>query len=344
MAHSEWLSSRFFQFVHGNHLVYNTCWEDRRIDRIALRLAPDDTVLVITSAGCNASDYSLAGTRQIIAVDMNPRQNALLELKLAGIRNLEYEKFFPMFGLGRLEGVRSVYARRLRAALSPWAQSYWDRHIQFFEPGNLRPFYFRGTCGAQRTNSVAQRRIAHGLRRPSARGCQGEDAAPRRIAGVQSAAGRGIAPEMPRPYLWKFPHSGSRRMNAPWSDLRVLYHLALKPVRGNEHKNRLESFHAGQAGSYDDFRRRLLPGRRELYSGLPVPPGGIWVDLGGGTGAGLEWIGPSADALGRVFVVDLSPSLLSRARRRIAANRWANVEAVEADAAAFAPPQAWRTS
>ncbi len=33
---------------------------------------------------------------------MNPRQNALLDLKLAGIRHLEFEDFFAMFGEGRL--------------------------------------------------------------------------------------------------------------------------------------------------------------------------------------------------------------------------------------------------
>ena len=92
-----------FQFVHQHNLVYNTCWEDPRLDK-ALNLQPDNTVLVITSAGCNALDYTLAGPRRVIAVDLNPRQNALLELKLAGIRKLSYEQFFAMFGRGRARG------------------------------------------------------------------------------------------------------------------------------------------------------------------------------------------------------------------------------------------------
>ncbi len=64
-----------------------------RLDRQALELKSTDRVLVITSAGCNALDYVLAGAGQVYAVDMNPRQNALLELKLSGIRNLQYEDF-----------------------------------------------------------------------------------------------------------------------------------------------------------------------------------------------------------------------------------------------------------
>ena len=54
-----WISRRVFDAVHRNNLVYNTCWEDPRLDREALRLGPDDDVLVITSAGCNALDYEI---------------------------------------------------------------------------------------------------------------------------------------------------------------------------------------------------------------------------------------------------------------------------------------------
>ena len=86
MSLVEWAGSRVFSVVHGNNLVYNTCWEDPRLDHQALNLTADDTVLVITSAGCNALDYALAAPKKVVAVDMNPRQNALLELKIAGIR------------------------------------------------------------------------------------------------------------------------------------------------------------------------------------------------------------------------------------------------------------------
>jgi len=40
-----------------------------------------------------------------------------------------------------------------------------------------------------------------------------------------------------------------------FSDLKVLYHLALKPVRGKSHAERMESFYGGQAEAYDDFRK-----------------------------------------------------------------------------------------
>jgi len=147
MSVTQWVRGRVFNVLHGRNLVYNTCWEDPRLDRVALELGPDDSVMVITSAGCNALDYALVGPREVHAVDMNPRQNALLELKLSGIRNLDFETFFAMFGKGRVDGVRAIYRDKLRDSLSEWSQDYWDRFIKFFEPTRQRPFYFRGTSG-----------------------------------------------------------------------------------------------------------------------------------------------------------------------------------------------------
>jgi S-adenosylmethionine-diacylglycerol 3-amino-3-carboxypropyl transferase len=147
MAISEWVSGRVFKFVHGNNLVYNTCWEDPRLDRQALELTSNDRVLVITSAGCNALDYLLAGAGNVFAVDMNPRQNALLELKASAIRNLDYPRFFQMFGEGCLPNAESVYASHLRNSLSPTSRKYWDRWIRFFD-NPKKSFYFRGTSGA----------------------------------------------------------------------------------------------------------------------------------------------------------------------------------------------------
>jgi S-adenosylmethionine-diacylglycerol 3-amino-3-carboxypropyl transferase len=111
-----------------------------------MALSGEDNVLVITSAGCNALDYVLDEPGHVYAVDMNPRQNALLELKLAAIRNLDFEQFFELFGTGHFSPIRWVYPQQLREELSPWSQQYWDRWIKFFD-NKKKPFYFRGTSG-----------------------------------------------------------------------------------------------------------------------------------------------------------------------------------------------------
>src|SRR5262245_2535685 len=147
MSVFDWVSGRVFKFVHGNNLVYNTCWEDPRLDRVALDLQPGDNVLVITSAGCNALDYALCGPAHVYAVDMNPRQNALLDLKIAGIKTLEFEDFFRLFGYGFHPEARRLYQRRMRAELPAWSQAWWDKWIKFFT-NSKRTFYYRGASGA----------------------------------------------------------------------------------------------------------------------------------------------------------------------------------------------------
>ena len=146
------LADRFdqkvFDAIYARSLVYNTCWEDPAVDRAALELAPDDRMLVITSAGCNVLDYALACPGHIHAVDANPRQNALLELKLAGIRRLDFTDFFALFGDGRHRRFDQVYRDALRADLSPFARAFWDRNGKWFmQPDPRDTFYFHGLSG-----------------------------------------------------------------------------------------------------------------------------------------------------------------------------------------------------
>lgn len=124
-----------------------------------------------------------------------------------------------------------------------------------------------------------------------------------------------------------------------FQDLKILYHLALRPVRGKDHAARMESFYSGQADAYDDFRKRLLHGREELFQKIDVPEGGVWVDLGGGTGANMEFIAEAVPRLSKVYVVDLASSLLNVARERFEKRGWTHAEAIEADATQWQPPE-----
>ena len=142
------LSRAVFKLCHGNQLVYNTCWEDPRLDRVALELGAGDRLLVITSAGCNALDYALDGPERIDTVDVNPRQNALLDLKLAAIRRLDYDRFFDLFGRGKTDEWSAVYTDGIRAELPEASRKFWDKHGKFFLGEGRRPsFYFRGSAG-----------------------------------------------------------------------------------------------------------------------------------------------------------------------------------------------------
>jgi ubiquinone/menaquinone biosynthesis C-methylase UbiE len=78
--------------------------------------------------------------------------------------------------------------------------------------------------------------------------------------------------------------------------------------------------------------------RKRAIAALGLRPGDTVVDIGCGTGLNFglleERIGPE----GRLIGVDLTDAMLSRARERVAASGWRNVELVEHAAAAFRFP------
>lgn len=138
----------FFENISTNHLIYNTCWEDPRIDRQLLNFNPESKVVCITSAGDNILDYLLDDPAEIHAVDVNPRQNALLELKLVLLQQTDHEALFRFFGEGKYRGETTFYRHFLRPHLSEKARFLWDQDIKVFSPLQSKGgFYYHGTTG-----------------------------------------------------------------------------------------------------------------------------------------------------------------------------------------------------
>jgi S-adenosylmethionine-diacylglycerol 3-amino-3-carboxypropyl transferase len=128
-------------------LIYNCCWEDPKLDRELMKINNSSKILVITSAGCNALDYLLDEPAEICAVDVNSKQNALLELKMAILKNCEYDDLFLMFGSGSHPNYENLYLS-VRELLSKPAQKFWDKKIKYFDPSGIKKsFYYRGTAG-----------------------------------------------------------------------------------------------------------------------------------------------------------------------------------------------------
>lgn len=141
------LKEGLFHAVHGNRLVYNATWEDPRIDRALLCLSEESRVVAITSAGCNILDMLLDRPGSIHAVDVNPRQNHLLELKMALIAERNFRDLFQWFGIGSHPQRRQVFAR-ISQRLSVDSARYWSSRLGMFSPRGMRPsFYWRGTAG-----------------------------------------------------------------------------------------------------------------------------------------------------------------------------------------------------
>ncbi len=142
------INQTIFQGVHNNNLIYNTCWEDPRCDRALLELDASSKVVMITSAGCNALDYALDKPAEINCVDMNPRQNALLNLKKSVFEKGTPDDLYKMFGEGVHLQVSDFYKKALRPTLPDYSQNYWDNNISFFIGKGIRKsFYWHSTSG-----------------------------------------------------------------------------------------------------------------------------------------------------------------------------------------------------
>jgi len=143
------LKDKLFSKVHSNNLIYNTCWEDPYIDRKLLGLNSESNVVMITSAGCNALDYLLDSPAQINCIDLNFRQNALLELKIGLFKHGDYDLLFDMFGNGYHRWAKEDYHNLIRPILPKYAREFWDEKIKYFHKKDKKDtFYFHGTSGS----------------------------------------------------------------------------------------------------------------------------------------------------------------------------------------------------
>lgn len=124
--------------------------------------------------------------------------------------------------------------------------------------------------------------------------------------------------------------AGRRGLTA---DARVLLAMARGLPRRASHAESLTRFYAPQAEHYDAFRERLLHGRERMVSLLPIEPGARVVELGGGTGRNLDFMGERLKTCERVEVVDLCEPLLARAAAR--ARSRSNVHLVLGDACSY---------
>lgn len=137
-----------------------------------LKINNDDTVLTLTSGGCNSLNLLLHGAGHLVSVDCNPAQSALLELKATGIRcamhvscvrsccyliyickrrvhdtcvscwcrQLHFEDFWQLFGEGKHSDVEKLYERKLAPFLTQTSHRFWKDRLWYFKQG----LYYQG--------------------------------------------------------------------------------------------------------------------------------------------------------------------------------------------------------
>ena len=121
------------------------------------------------------------------------------------------------------------------------------------------------------------------------------------------------------------------------SDLGILFHMLRGMPASGSTAERLQAFYGPQAEAYDDFRERLLHGRRELITELQLPAQARIVELGAGTGRNMIFFGERLDTIASLELVDLCPALLAEAEKK--AEGKPQVHTVCADATTYQPDQ-----
>jgi S-adenosylmethionine-diacylglycerol 3-amino-3-carboxypropyl transferase len=118
------------------NIHYAQCWEDPRTLMQALDVTSEDDVVSIASGGDNTLALLLANPRSLTAVDNNPAQLYLLELKMRAIEEFDYNDFVCFIGARTCEDRKDLY-HQIRRSLSERAQGYWDKHIHLIDKGIL---------------------------------------------------------------------------------------------------------------------------------------------------------------------------------------------------------------
>ncbi|CAD7703949.1 unnamed protein product [Ostreobium quekettii] len=123
--------------------LYNMSWEDPEADMDVLELSENDRLLTLTSGGCNSLNLLLQGVKEVVSVDCNPAQTALLELKATAIARLPYEDVWKMFGEGRHPQIDRIYRHHLAPFMTEVSNKFWNNKLYHFERG----LYYSGCMG-----------------------------------------------------------------------------------------------------------------------------------------------------------------------------------------------------
>jgi S-adenosylmethionine-diacylglycerol 3-amino-3-carboxypropyl transferase len=113
---------------------YAQCWEDPEILMEALNVTARDDVLSIASGGDNSFALLLNHPKSLTAIDRNPAQLFLVELKMRAIQGFEFDDFIRFIGVRPCQKRRQLYAS-LRARLGEEARDYWDMRKEEIEKG-----------------------------------------------------------------------------------------------------------------------------------------------------------------------------------------------------------------
>lgn len=121
---------------HEKWILYSTCDEDSTSELTALNITPEDRIVSVTGSGCRTLSLLTQNPRSVVSVDFSPGQNYLLELKLAAIRTLSYEKLLAFLGVEKCSDRWTIF-ESLTGQMSDKAIAYFRHYRRAIESGVL---------------------------------------------------------------------------------------------------------------------------------------------------------------------------------------------------------------
>ena len=106
-------------------ILFSACNEDSACELRAFGPLDGRRVLCVTAGGGRVLNLLAGRPKTIWAVDLNPAQNALFELKIAAMRELDHQAYLRFLGV-HPEPDRTRTYERVRQRLSAGAQRFFD--------------------------------------------------------------------------------------------------------------------------------------------------------------------------------------------------------------------------
>lgn len=113
---------------------YSNCWEDADILLEALDTGKGKNLISIASSGDNSLALLLTDPALVVAVDLNLKQLACLELRVAAFKCLEYEDILKFLGFSE-DKYRVQKYQKLRNYLPQEVREIWDNNIKLIRNG-----------------------------------------------------------------------------------------------------------------------------------------------------------------------------------------------------------------
>lgn len=120
--------------VRHDYIRYANCWEDADVLLEGLQVSAGDRVLSIGSAGDNSFSLLTQHPEIVVAVDINPMQLQLIELKKAAFKALEYEDFLAFLGFTESTQRKALFAQ-VAHHLSSDSLNFWKARPNEIDAG-----------------------------------------------------------------------------------------------------------------------------------------------------------------------------------------------------------------